>query len=67
MAGNEIPVPRHDLRRYHVVVTRTDETTAIMGTGLSMEEAKRVRAALIDANVFPSVQIMRGDAKAGRD
>ena len=63
MVGNEISVPARELRRYHVVVTRTDETTAIMGTGLSMEEAKRVRAALIDANVFPCVQIMRGDPR----
>jgi len=52
-----------DDRQYHVVGTRTDGTIAVMGSGLSMEEAKRVRASLIEANIFPVIQIKRGDPK----
>ena len=54
-------------RQYHVIGTRTDGSVAVMGSGLSMEEAKRVRDSLIEANVFAIVQIKRGEPKKTRD
>jgi len=47
--------------RYHVIGVRSDGTVAIVGSGLSMEEARRVRQAVTEANIFPAVQIKRGD------
>lgn len=59
--------PGMEERRYHVVGVRSDGTVAIVGSGLSMEEAKRVRQAVTEANIFPAVQIKRGDPQNLRD
>ncbi len=56
-----------DRRHFHVVGIRADQTEAVMGSGLSMAEAKRVRDALIEANVFTAVLIRRGEPKNCRD
>ncbi len=56
-----------DRRRFHVIGIRTDGTDAVMGSGLSMSEAKRIRDALIEANIFTTVLIKRGERKERRD
>lgn len=50
---------------YHVVGVRVDGTTAVI-SGLSKDEAKRIRDALAEANVFPAVQVKRGDLRQAR-
>ena len=64
MARNGFQGEGEEHRHYHVVGIRTDGSTVIMGTGLAMDEAKRVRAALVEAEIFPVLQIVRGDVKA---
>lgn len=54
-------------RRYHVVGVRPDGSIAVMGDGLSAQEARRVRDALAQAEVFSAVQIKAGDPKKTRD
>ena len=43
--------------RYHIVGIRLDGSRAVLGNGMSMLEARRVRDALAAANIFRAVQI----------
>ena len=46
-----------EYRLFRVVGIRTDGMRVPMGCGLSSDEAKRIREALTEANVFVGIQI----------
>ena len=51
---------------YHVIGVRGDGSHAVVGTRLSLPEARRVRAALAEANVFRAVKI-KADPRSDLD
>jgi hypothetical protein len=44
-------------RHYRVVGIRQNGTRAVMNGGLSVDEAKRIRNALVEADIFEQVQV----------